>query len=553
MRTHPQRTKVENVLARHDNAQDAKRPLEADFRDIAKFVLPRAMTSFGMGREARRGVVSDVAKDACENTASGIDGLLFGGTDHYTVKMRDKHLNERDDVSAYTAHMAETLNAALRTPRSGFESARQKAMQSAVAFGALCVFSEDNPSGMHLSFRAVPIAKTYFLESDGQGRPSGVQVLTRMAAREAVAKFKSIANSTLPQKIVDAASDEKRAGTMFEFLHEVRPRDVYAQGKRDALNLPFASTYVSLDGQPQVVSEGGYHEQPYHTARLMGLEDSPWGWSFGLTALSTIKRLNNVVRTDLKAGHRIVEPSHYVVSGAFKGRIDRRPDKLTYTKPDKAGNAPEIRKWPGPDGLAFGMQIEEKLEAQVHKAFYSDLLDIPLSPNMTATEYLGRVQQMMRRMGSPVGNIENEFALPVGRRSFNMLWRARQFDFEAMPQVLQGLGPGDYIVEFISPLERSRQAGIAESILRTIEGAGVIEQIAPGSRDNLDGDRALRLMAEANKAPEGLVRDQNDVQTMRQQRQAAQEQQQQADMAERAVGGVKTLADAAGRLEGAKP
>lgn len=532
---------ADRVYIRHEHADDLKRPLMPDFRDISKFAVPRTMRAFGV--TSRAGVVNDTAKDALENTASGIDGLLFGGAEQYTVKLRDERLNDREDVKAYAAHMAETLNGALRTPRSGFESARQKAMQSAVGFGVLCIYSEDRPGHHHLSLRTVSAAKLFLLPNDEQNLPSGVQVKTELTARAAVDKFKAMPGSSLPQKVLDSADDEKRAGDKFEFIHEVRP-DPDGKGP-----FAFRSSYVCTSGEKHMVAEGGYHEQPYHVARWMGDEDSPWGWSPGHTALPTIKRVNTVGRTDLKAGHRIVEPAFYTTAGAFKGRVDRRPDKITFmAKPLRGQNPYEIREWPGPKGLAFGLEIERNLEERIHKLFYSDLLDVPLSPSMTATEYLGRVQQMMRRMGSPVGNIENELALPLGRRGFNLLWRARAFDFDAMPDVLRGLGPDDFQVEFISPLERAQKAKEAESILHTAEGIAILDKVSPGARDLFDGDAAARRLAAANRAPEDIIRDVETVTAMRDARAQAASADTQVEMAERAVDGLSTLAQAQGAL-----
>lgn len=538
------RVKVEDVMARQSAAEDARRPLEPDMRDIAKYVIPSAMEAWGMGVRAQRGVVNDTAVDACEDAAAGIDGLLFGGANYFVVKMKDSRLNERDDVKAYTGHMTKALNMSVQSPRSGFEVARQNAIQSVIGFGTMCVYSEDNVAGRALSYRHVPVADLYLLDKDAQGRPSGVQVVTKLSAREAVAKFRSMPDTKLPERVTKAAQDEKRASEKFTFLHEVRPREDFEPGKRDALSLPFSSVYVCTTGAPEIVTEGGYNEQPYHTARWKVRDGSAWGWGPGTKKLPTIKRVNNVGRTDLKAAHRTVEPSYYVNHGAFKSNIDRRPNAITFTKPDKAGNAPEIRKWPGPDALPFGLEIEQRLEDEIDEGFYADILNIPVTPNMTASEYFDRVQKTMRRVGSPVGNIQNEFALPIGKRSFMMLWRARQFDFDRMPQVLQGLPPEDFVVDFVSPLEAARQAAEADSILRTAEGFGIISKFDPGAMDYFDGDAAARGLAEANKAPEGVVRDREAVQAMRQERSAKQQQEAELAMAERMVQGAGSAADA---------
>lgn len=524
---------ADDLINRQADLANARAQWEPDWHDVALYVIPQAAFSFGLNPRGknRAQVVDDTAKDALDNLVAGLDGLLWGER-AYEVKAKREELARDDGVKRWGEEATRLLNGALNAPRAGFAAERQKVMRSLAGFGTGCLYSEDNP-GRHLVFRAIPLAQITVAE-DAVGVVDTVFRRFRLSARQAAQRFGLDALSERVRRAV-----EREPYLPVEFLHAAVPRDTYDVGRKDRANMPVASHYVEIDGRHHV-AEGGYHEMPYACTRWDGVEDSPYGWSPALTVLDDIKRVNQMGRTNLKAGHGSVEPSLYIRNGLFKDKLDRRPGTINYYKADRNEVNAEVRAMPGPSGLPIALEMEQDRREFIRAAFYYFLLQIPQNPQMTATEWLGRTQEMMRRMGRPVGNIQAELAQPVGERALNLLLRAG-----VLPPPPPPLTRDDVKVEFLSPVKRAQRAAEAEGTLRTLQGIGAVSGLDPTVAHLLDGEKVVRHLREANGAPADILRSERAMQAIRAGQAQAARVQAMTAMAAQGAGVVKDLSEAA--------
>ena len=91
-------------------------------------------------------------------------------------------------------------------------------------------------------------------------------------------------------------------------VHVVVPRTDYNSDRVDAKGKPWASYYICMDGQKQMGQEGGYTSFPYSIARYVTAPEEVYGRSPAMTALSDIKMLNEMSKTDMRAVHKLVDP-----------------------------------------------------------------------------------------------------------------------------------------------------------------------------------------------------------------------------------------------------
>ena len=97
---------------------------------------------------------------------------------------------------------------------------------------------------------------------------------------------------------------------------------------------------------------------------------------------------------------------------------------------------------------------------------------------------------------------------------------------------------GDYEVEYVSPLSRAMKAEEGVGILRTLEMVQPIAAVDQSVMDNFDFDAITRILADTIGAPQKILRRQDDIDGMRQQR-------QQQDMMSAGVQAAPQVADAA--------
>jgi hypothetical protein len=169
-----------------------------------------------------------------------------------------------------------------------------------LCFGTGTLFVDKREKG-GLRYRCYPLAELYMQENH-QGIVDTIHRRFRLTARQAVQKFGA---DKLPEMIVKKAADKPEDES--EFIHCVHPSDDVAYGRADYRGMPWASSYVSIEGKA-VVQEGGYTSWPYPTGRYVQAPGETYGRSPAMMVLPNIKVLNEQKRTMLKMGHRLVDP-----------------------------------------------------------------------------------------------------------------------------------------------------------------------------------------------------------------------------------------------------
>jgi hypothetical protein len=194
---------------------------------------------------------------------------------------------------------------------------------------------------------------------------------------------------------------------------------------------------------------------------------------------------------------------------------------------------------PGP---ARARLVELKIrqhEARVDQAFFADLwlmLASSEGQKMTATEVTRRQEEKMLQLGPVLQRLEDELLDPLIDRSLSILFRAGLAP-QAPPEV-QGM---ELKVEYVSILAQAQKLvaiqGVHEltAYVSSIAAAQEAAGMPPDVLDKFDTDAAVDEVADMLGTPPELVRSDDDVKAIRQQR-AQQQQQQAADAAGAADG-----------------
>jgi len=311
---------------------------------------------------------------------------------------------------------------------------------------------------------------------------------------------------------------------------------VYPRMEMDEKNeiMPFASVYFCAE-PAGIIAEGGYHEFPYAIGRWEKTSGEIWGRGPGVKALADIRTINLARKYGFKAWSLDMLPPLQVPDDGVIGSIRTVPAGITYVR-----EGAEIKPLYSARNYNGSQFEESKLKASIKECFYADQLQLPPMQGTpaTATEIMQRIEQMHRLLGPPAGRLENEGLSPCVTRSFNTLYRAKQFP--PIPQIILdilGDQPIELDIEYLGPLARAQKATDVFAIQRWLESISGLIQIKPQTADIINGDAIAKINRERLGAPADVEMNDDDVSAMREERAKAvaeanrtAQMTQQADM-----------------------
>lgn len=513
---------VNELRKREDYARQQRSKWNARWEDVVKYVMPEegfVWKEFADPKDAN--VIDDTASDALDTLASTLYSFMFS-PNSYEIKPRGREEDAPADLLEWSQLATELYRMALMHPKAGFTSTEYNCLRSFIGFGVAPGRVGEIP-GQHLLFQNISLGRCLVAEN-GQGTIDTVFIRTKMSADQMADEYGKDSLSLSARTHLVNNPYEPR----FEVLQVVIPRK--DRGPRLALSteMPWADYVIDMSsGGGHMMREGGHRFFPYPTARWQKIDGNPYAWSLVMRAIRSVKRLNKMMVSNLKAGNRMVEPAIALPGGLFKHGVSRTPNSVNYYDPSELGNLPggrmDILNVGMPENLPVGVDMEDRAREAVRSGlkFYQALL--PNSPQMTATEFLGRKQELVQVIGPPLSRYESERAQPVGDAALRIL-----SDAFALPVMPNGYTIDDVQVAFQSPLQLARKAEGGLATMRTIEALAGIAALDETAADVLDGTAAARSIHDAFGAPEEIFHSEAEVMNRRQARAQRQQMVEQA-------------------------
>ncbi|MCP4328418.1 MAG: phage head-tail adapter protein [Alphaproteobacteria bacterium] len=536
--------RADDAIKRQGQLAAKRATWESHWQEIADRVLPRQAAFVAdrtPGAKRTEKIFDSTAPLALERFAAAMEGMLTPrGQRWHHLRASDPRLNEIDAVRVWFERAEDILFARRYSPDANYASQQHEVYMSLGAFGSGVLFL-DEITGRGLRYRAIHLAECFFAE-DSHGRIDTNYRKFRLSARQAAQHWGAQA---LPRAIRDAV--DREPDKEFEFLHCVFPRGERKAGRRDRLNMPFASLYIAIEGR-RVIEEGGFEEFPYAISRYVTAPREVYGRSPAMQVLADIKMLNEMAKTTLRAAHKAVDPPLLVADDGVMSRINTRPNALNFGGINNRGQA-LVQPLQTAANVPLGLEMENQRRQVINDAFLVTLFQILVEqPSQTATEALIRAQEKGVLLAPTVGRQQSEALGPMIAREIAILGRAGRLP--PLPPVLADAGDG-FEIEYSSPLSRAQRAEEAVGIVRTLEAAAPLAQADPGVLDNIDGDTAMRALAEINGARR-ILRGRDQVEAARTRRQAAQGLEQLAAAAPSVAGAVKDIAQAEATIAGGR-
>ncbi len=533
------------IIRRFKLARSKRNQWNTHWQDVADFVLPtRDFTVVQPGGIRRRQkIYDDTAPNAHEELSSTLDGLLTSKTTQwFALQLTDTDLVDDQEVRLWLERATNIMLRWLNNPNSQFALSIYEIYLDLIAFGTAIMLMRNDPDAIR--FQAMPLANVY-LEEDDRETVITIYRHIMMAAHLVKARW----GNAVSQRVAKLADNDKTADNQIELIHCVQKRDDRDPQRLDGKNKPWASIYVEVKDQ-RILSEGGFDENPYLTPRFSKAAGEVYGRSPAMKALPSIKTVNVMQQTILKAGAKAVDPPLNVPAGSMEGPVRTGPAGLNYYR---AGSTDRIEPVNTGANPRLGHELLAAERQMVENAFYLDKIRLPgLSPKgghprMTIPEVVERREQALVFFSPILDRLYAELLSLIIVRLFNGMRKRNQ-----IPPPPDSANGRELKIAYLGPLALAQRASEVTSVVRLLNVAAPLISANPNVLDVIDDDEAIRLLADSLNASPRIIRTREQVEQRRQSRQDQEALAQQAEIAQQlakagrdAAAGIKDVTSSA--------
>lgn len=494
------------------------------WQEIAKYLLPRngrfLCTDNNRGEKRHNAIYDSTGTRALYTLQAGMmSGMTSPARPWFKLATPDHDLNRYGPVKIWLSDVTQLMREVFQ--RSNTYRALQHMYLELGAFGTAASFLTEDYTDV---IRHYPLTIGEFsVATDNRGMVNTLARKYRMTVGNIVREF-GIANVSTGIK---DAWDRHRVDDWREVIHIVQPREDRDDTKRDAKNMPWASTYIEVACDHQkVLRESGFEIFPALCPRWQTAGGDIYGHSPGMESLGDIKQLQ---QEQLRKGQGIdymSQPPLQAPTAMKNVGVDSLPGGISYydaTSPHSGIRTQfEIRL-----DLNHLLADIQDVRGRIRSAFYADLflmLANQTDARMTATEVAERHEEKLLMLGPVTESLHNELLDPHVDITFSRMLKAGILPI--VPEELKGM---DLNVEYVSVLAQAQRAVGTNSVDRFVSNLGVVAQIKPEVIDKLDVDEWADAYSDMLGVDPKMIIPGEQVALVRKQRAQAQAQAAQAE------------------------
>ena len=477
---------AQEIIRLYDMAESDAMNFRRLYQDSADLCFPREnsiITTFTtQGGERNTDIIDPTGIMAKDDMAAGLSGVLFPvGQPFHEILMVDRELNRTESVRRYLGYLNETVHE--KRAASNFRVQADETLRSIAAFGTGNLFSEYRP-GVGLNYKDWDVGQ-YVIVQNNMNRIDQVYMKIWWTASQAYAEW----GDKVGEEVLKALNDDKKMMHKFEFRVAIRPRGKRNRRLSDAANMPFEKVCVNVK-EKIVVEEGGYEEFPHFVSRWSHSSNETWGRGQGVTALPVMRRLQQIYSDFLECGEKHNNPALQVLQD-FDGTVK--------VKPGAVNRVPQL---PSIDsvGRALGnfpitAEVLDGERQIVQKMFLNDIF-MPITPlkgdRRNQLELSERISESMKRIGTPISRLYEEWIKPMVIRDIFLLMR--NGELPPPPPEIRGK---QFKINVLGPIAMQLKNWQAQGALKWLGYGAELKQSFPGIDDNINLDSAYRRVGES--------------------------------------------------------
>lgn len=514
---------------------------EPTWRDLSEYFQPwrgRFVASdVNQGDRRNNKIVDNTGTLALRTLASGMmAGITSPARPWFKLEVPDPDLMESANVKRWLFDVEHRMRTHLA--RSNIYNTLHQTYTELGLFatGGMVIVEDDDDI-----FRGVPLtAGSFYIATNAAGMVDTVYREFKMTVRQMVDRFGYKNCSEQVQGMYDSGTLEQ----WVDVVHLVEPNDERDPDKRDNRNMKFRSVhYEPGSSGSELLSESGFEEFAGMFPRWDVLGEDVYGYGPGYEALGDCKALQTDQRMKGKAVAKMVDPPMNVPSTMkSKGRYSLLPGAVNYVDVANNGNAKAEPAHNVNLPLNYVLEAIQDNQQRIKRAFFEDLFLMLANDNrsnITAREIAERHEEKLLMLGPVLERLQSELLNPLIDRVFGILFRNGYLPDP--PEELQGV---ELRVEYVSIMAQAQKLVGTGAIERLASFAGNLAGADPTVLDKIDTAQMIDEYGQAVSAPPRVIRSDEQVEEIRQQRAAREQAAQMAQSGQQAAQGAKLLSEA---------
>lgn len=512
--------RADEILREQSQLASERSNFDSQWREIAERVRPEQnlfQSERSPGLKLNDKIFDSTAQLALPKYSAACQSMIAPATQKWHgLDIDDEELNDCTDTKRWCEALTNLLFRLRYTPRANFQGQFGEVVMDQGAFGTGILFTDElmpkwtlqGSSGGGFRYKSLPLSECFMAE-DAYGTINRLHRRFQLTGDQAVGLLKSLGANpdSLPASIKRAA--ELHTTDKFWFVHAVKPNPDRKGTPLHWRGMAYWSCYVCEEGR-SIVSEGGFRVFPFAVARAETAPREVYGRGPAMKVLQTIKGLNEMKKTVLRAAHMVTSPALLLADDGALG-VNLRPNALNYGALDGNGNA-LVKPLLTGGKVEIGMEMMNAEREAINDAFYVTLFRILVDePQITATEAMLRAQEKGQLLAPPMGGMQSSLCGPTIEREIDILTAAGKLP--PMPEKLQEYfdAGGEWKVRYQAPLNLAQRAGEGIGILNTIQGIAPIAQIDPSVMKVIKTKETVRHLWELNGGPMKLLNSEEEM------------------------------------------
>jgi len=513
---------VQEIKKQFEYLKTERAKREADWKEVQKYVAPSVFNWDDPGdkKPKRPKRFTSRPTNYLKTLRSGIIGYSISPNIAWQkIGLENYDVSNGYGVKDYLEAVEKTLYAEFN--RSNLYPQASKMVENAATYGFGVMLVDELMSDNKIRFLNLGVNEVY-LDVDEYEEVDTVYRRYVMTLKNAASFF---GEENLHNLRKEDLKDKNKWNNELTIIHAVYKRKEFDKDNKSAKNMPYASVYID-EGQDWLLEESGYKEFPFAVFIWDKINGTAYGESPAVHALDDIKLLNIAEETRIKIAQYAAEPA-LNVPDTMRESVNVIPRGYNYYSKKDEIISPINTGQNYPINLEIQREMENRVKDWFHVDFFLALMN-ERPANMTATYVMELQGEKAAVLSDLVVNLNNALTKII-QRSFNILWRQRKLP--SPPEALAGTG-AQLKVDFIGPLAQAQKKFHESSgIGQGIGLIGAVAKMSPEALDVIDFDQTLKSGLEGMGFPQSAIREDKDIELLRQQRAQAQAEQQQQAMA----------------------
>lgn len=529
---------ADKIISLQGHLETQRTNFDSHWQDVAEYVAPRQnyfQSTRTQGERVNQKIFDSTAIIANNRFAASMSSLMTPANQIWHKLILAKRQEASQEIKEYLDTLNELLFSFRYRAMSNFGTTTNEVYLDLGAFGNGVMFTGYD-IGKGPVYTSCGLEGMYWL-TDEFRRINLVHRRYKITSRQMLEQF---GEDALPEMVL---KDLKKNGMKeWEIIHAVYPNQEREEGRSDFKGMAWRSYYVlrASNENKKILSEGGYRTMPYSIARYSVASQETYGRSVAMECFPDIKTVNQMGKTNLRAGHNAVEPP-LIASEDLNIGLKMYPGAINYGGIDSMGNDVVKPLLTGAN-LPIALELENQRRQSINNSFLVNLFQILVEgPQMTATEVMQRAQEKGVLLGPVYSRMQAEFFGPLIPRELDIL--DMMGVLPEPPEELLEMG-AEYEVEYQSPLAKAAKSEEGIAILRTLEAAAPLAEIDPDVAALIKAEESVRELANIYGMPARLLKSEEEMEQYRQAKNEDMEMQQMLQAAPVAASAAKDLAQA---------